>query len=206
MNSRYAATFTFALAAVLLSGCSGEPGNATSTAPPPSSSAGPQFGAPSVPAPLDATALEKDPCAAMNADQVTSLGAPFKNTAPQPDGATGPTCGWRFATDDGPSSVGGTVVTKDPSHSGLSGIYGQQKAGALTKFEPFTVAGYPGVIYDPASNSPAGLCTMTVGLRNDLTYVINVNLDSLKKPFADSCEVGKKVAGYVIQYLQKGGH
>ncbi|MFF0147079.1 uncharacterized protein DUF3558 [Amycolatopsis sulphurea] len=205
MTSRYAAAFTFALAAVLLSGCSGKPGNATPATQPPPTSSGTQFGAPSVSGPLDTTPLEKDPCAALNAGQVASLGAPFKSTFPQPDGATGPSCGWRFATDDGPSSVGGALATKDPGHSGISGVYGQQKMGGLTKFEPFTVDGYPGAVYDNASNPPPGFCVMAIGLREDLTYVITVNLDSLKHPFADSCAVGKKVAGYVIQYLQKGG-
>ncbi|MFD2469489.1 DUF3558 domain-containing protein [Amycolatopsis silviterrae] len=204
MPSRHAALLGLAAAAVLLSSCSTESGKAAPATAPPSTSTGPRFGAPPVPAPLDASPLEKNPCAAMSPDQVASLGAPFKNNDPKPDDYTGPSCNWEFATSPA-SSVGGTLATKDPGHGGISGIYSKKQSGGVTKFEPFTVNNYPGVIYDPASNSPAGLCTMVVGLRDDLGYVIDVSLDGLKNPFADSCEVGKKVAGYVVQYLQKGG-
>ncbi|UKD53595.1 DUF3558 domain-containing protein [Amycolatopsis sp. FU40] len=205
MTSRNAAVLSLAAAAVLLSSCSAEPGKAAPTTAPPSTSAGPRFGAPPVPVPLDASSLEKEPCAALTPDQVASLGAPFKGNDPKPDDATGPSCNWKFATTPA-SSVGGTLTTKDPGHGGISGIYSKKQFGGVTKFEPFTVNSYPGVVYDPADNSPAGLCTMVIGLRDDLGYVIDVSLDGLKNPFADSCELGKKVAGYVIQYLKKGGH
>ncbi|MBB4687809.1 hypothetical protein BJY18_005294 [Amycolatopsis jiangsuensis] len=142
----------------------------------------------------------------MTADQVTSLGAPFKSTDPKPDGPTGPTCTWRFDTQESPTGVTATVFTKDPSHGGISGLYGRQQSGGLTKFQPFTVDGYPGVFYDNADNPPPGLCALAVGLRDDLSYTMTVSLDGLKSPFADSCEVGKKVAGFVVSYLQKGGH
>ncbi|WP_081655371.1 DUF3558 domain-containing protein [Amycolatopsis orientalis] len=207
MHSRPAVALGLLASAIFLAGCSGESGSAspaTSAAPP--SSTGLPFGAPSVPAPLDPTALEKNPCAAMTADQVASLGAPLKGTVPQPDDPTGPSCGWRFATDEAPSSVSGTVFTKDPSHGGISGLYGQKQAGGVTQFEAFSANGYPGVVYNASSNPPPGSCALAVGLRDDLAYTISVSLDALKQPFADGCELGKKVAGYVIQYLQKGGH
>ncbi len=142
----------------------------------------------------------------MTPDQVATLGAPAKNSEPKPADPTGPACSWSFATDDGPSSTTGAVFTADPTHGGISGLYGKQQSGGLSKFQPFTVSGYPGVIYDAATNSSPGSCGLAVGLRDDLTYTISVDLDALKQPFADSCELGKKVAGFVVQYLQKGGH
>jgi uncharacterized protein DUF3558 len=190
--------------ATLMAGCSGQAGTAAPASP--ASSTGLRFGAPPVPAPLDPTPLETDPCAVMTPVQVASLGAPFKNTAPDPNDPTGPSCGWRFATNDGPSSVSGGVFTGDPTHGGISGLYGQQQIGGLTKFQPFTVNGYPGVVYDAATNTAPGGCAAAIGLRNDLTYTISVSLDALDHPFADGCELGKKVAGFVIRYLQNGGH
>jgi hypothetical protein len=142
----------------------------------------------------------------MTPTQVASLGAPLKNTESKPADPTGPACSWSFATEDGPSSTTGAVFTGDPSHGGISGLYGKQQTGGLTKFQPFTVNGYPGVIYDAASNSLPGSCGLAIGLRDDLTYTISVDLDALDRPFADGCELGKKVAGFVITYLQQGGH
>lgn len=142
----------------------------------------------------------------MTPAQVASLGAPLKNTVPKPDDPTGPSCGWRFVTPDAPASVSGAVFTGDPSHGGISGLYGQQQTGGLSKFQPFSVDGYPGVVYDAGTNTPAGGCAVAVGLRNDLSYTISVSLDALEHPFADGCELGKKVAGFVITYLQQGGH
>lgn len=206
-KSTMIAALSLLATAMLATSCSGDGGKAVpAPSPSPASSAGPKFGAPRVPAPLDPASLEKTPCAAMTADQVASLGAPLKSAVPKTDDPTGPVCNWNFATADGPSSTSGAVFTADPTHGGISGLYGKQQTGGLTKFEPFSVNGYPGVIYDAATNSMPGSCGLAVGLRDDLTYTISVDLDVLKKPFADSCEVGKKVAGYVIQYLQKGGH
>ncbi|HEY2061081.1 MAG TPA: DUF3558 domain-containing protein [Amycolatopsis sp.] len=190
--------------ATLVAGCSGQTGTAVPASP--ASSTGLRFGAPPVPAPLDPTPLETDPCAAMTPVQVASLGAPFKNEESKPADPLGPACSWSFATEDGRSSTTGAVFTGDPSHGGISGLYGRQQMGGLTKFQPFTANGYPGVIYDAASNTPPGSCPLAIGLRNDLTYTISVDLDGLDHPFADACELGKKVAGFVIQYLQKGGH
>jgi hypothetical protein len=141
----------------------------------------------------------------MTPAQVGSLGAPLKNTNPEPDDPTGPSCGWVFDTADHTSVVSAGVFTGDPSHGGISGVYGKQQTGGLTKFQPFTVMGYPGAIYDAASNSLPGSCGLAVGLRDDLSYTITVGLDN-SHPFTDACELGKKVAGFVVQYLQQGGH
>ena len=198
-------TFASALlvAGTLMAGGSGQSGTAS---PAPTRPTALRFGAPPVPAPLDPTPLETDPCAAMTPAQVDSLGAPFKDAESKPADILGPACSWSFATEDGRSSTTGAVFTGDPSHGGISGLYGRQQMGGLTKFQPFAANGYPGVIYDAASNTPPGSCPLAVGLRNDLTYTISVDLDGLDHPFADACELGKKVAGFVIQYLQNGGH
>jgi hypothetical protein len=191
--------------ATLIAGCSSTPGTATPAPSAPASSAGPRFGAPPVPAPLDPAPLEKAPCAAMTSTQVASLGAAYKNEESKPSDPLGPTCSWSFDTDDNASSVTGGVFTKDPSHGGISGLYGRQQTGGLTKFEPFSVNGFPGVVYDASNNPLLGSCALGVGLRNDLSYTITVGLDD-RSPFTDACELGKKVAGFVITYLQQGGH
>ena len=205
MPKPHTTTLALLAMATLAAGCSGTPGTAA-PASPPASSTGLRFGAPAVSAPLDPAALEKTPCAAMTSAQVTSLGAPYKGEEPKPNDSLGPACSWAFDTKEAGSFVTGAVFTGDSSHGGISGLYGRQQSGGLAKFQPFTVNGYPGVIYDAASNTPPGSCPLAIGLRDDLTYTISVDLDGLKQPFADACEVGKKVAGFVITYLQQGGH
>ncbi|MFF0144502.1 uncharacterized protein DUF3558 [Amycolatopsis sulphurea] len=205
MTSRYPVTVSLAAAAVVLAGCAGESGIAAPASPAPPTSTGLRFGAPAVPAPLNPASIEKAPCDAMTADQVASLGAPLKTARSKPADPTGPACSWIFDYEDVISAVTGAVFTADPTHGGISGLYGQKQFNGLTRFEPFSANGYPGVIYDAATNSPPGSCGLAVGLRDDLTYTISVDIDGLKHPFAEGCELGKKVAGYVIQYLQKGG-
>jgi hypothetical protein len=199
------ATFTLLAAGLLVSSCSSQAGNATPASPAPPSSSGLRFGAPPVPAPLDPAPLEKTPCAAMTEDQVAGLGAPPKSAQAKPTDPLGPSCTWRFATDeDGPSSTTGAVFTADPTRGGISGLYGKQQLGGTTRFEPFSANGYPGVIYNASTSPPPGSCALAVGIRDDLTYTISVDLDGLKHPFAEGCELGKKVAGFVVSYLQKG--
>jgi hypothetical protein len=185
----------------LLAGCSGNTAPGTPL-PATSTSAGkPDTGAPAVPRPLDTKSIEAAPCDAVTAAQVASLGSPQKSATSKPSEPLGPACTWRFATEH-PSSVTGTVFTAD--HSGVAGIYAKQQSGGFTDFRPFTTNGYPGAIYANSDHPLAGECALAVGVRDDLTYAISVSLDSANTPLGDPCEVGKKVAGFVLEHLQKG--
>lgn len=172
----------------------------TSTAP--SAPTLPSDGAPAVPKPLNAARIEADPCSPITAAQVASLGQPQKSATVNSD-ALGPGCSWRFASED-PSSFSGGLLTNDPQHSGISGIYSQHTRGSLTKFSAFSANGYPGAVYSDSTNPLPGECVAAVGVRDDLAYVISISLYSGTTPFTDPCELGKKVAGFVIEYLQKG--
>lgn len=177
-------------------------GTAAPSGPAPSSTPSlPSDGAPAVPKPLNSEAIEKAPCSAITADQIASLGAPQKSAEPKVADPGGPKCSWRFASEN-PSSVTGAVFTGDPNHSGISGLYYNHKSGGLAKFEPFTASGYPGAVYTNSSLTEE--CAAAVGIRDDLTYTISVSLDTATSPLGNPCDLGKKVAGFVIDYLKKG--
>lgn len=178
-----------------LTACTGgDPANGTPapTSSPPAST-GLQGGAPPVPSPLNPAAIEAAPCSAITPEQVASLGLPQKSTEPHTD--ENGSCTWRFATGGKPSSFSGSLV----KGVGLQSLYMRNQSGGLPLFEPFTASGYPAAVYYATANRPPGECALTAALRDDLGYTISVSVDP---PLGDGCELGKKVAGFVVEYLK----
>ncbi|MEC3978796.1 DUF3558 domain-containing protein [Amycolatopsis sp. H20-H5] len=195
-----AALLPLAALSVLFAGCSGKGATPTSTPSvspqPPTAS---KVNEHAVPQALETKSFEAAPCSAPSPEQVAGLGAPLKSATPRTD-PEGPGCSIRFATDN-PNSVVGTIFTSD--HSGMSGLYEKQQQGGFTDFKPFTVSGYPGAVFANVSTSDPAHCSLAVGLRDDLTYSVSVSLDSATTPLGDPCALGKKVAGFVVEYLKK---
>jgi hypothetical protein len=85
---------------------------------------------------------------------------------------------------------------------GLSSLYYQSTHSGLTTFKPVSpVEGYPAVVYSNGGESP-GVCTLAVGVRNDLTYTIITRLDTANPNRSDPCGTATKVAQLAIQQLK----
>jgi hypothetical protein len=199
MRNMKTATWAALLGASLLvlTACTGDntTGTPTPASPTPTSAALPD-GVPPVPAPLNPATIQAAPCSPITPEQVASLGMPQKDTEVHPDD-TG-ACSWGFVTGGKPASFSGSLLM----NIGLQGLYSRHQMGGLTKFEPFTTAGYPGVVYDTTTNTPPGGCALTVALQNNIGYTISVSLNSDNSPLGNGCELGKKVAGFVVEYLK----
>jgi hypothetical protein len=110
----------------------------------------------------------------------------------------GKNCVWVFA--DGSGNVGAGMVTKN--NDGLSGIYYQSTHGGLTTFKPVaSIEGYPAVVYANGGEGD-GVCTLAVGIRNDLVYTIIPRLRPQNPYLADPCGMATKIAQFAIQQLK----
>lgn len=186
------------VAAGVLSACSGG-GNAGSIPPATSGSSSAAASsssgqaAPSVPSPLPTDQLVANPCSALSADQVQTIGLTGTGTKRQDQG--GPSCGWQSATADE------NVVYISPltaNANGLSDIYADK--GQDKYFEPTTINGYPAV-YASITDRSSGDCQLWVGVTDQLA--VSVSDQILSGPnVSNPCPVVQRVATAMVQHLQ----
>ncbi|HEV7978554.1 DUF3558 domain-containing protein [Amycolatopsis sp.] len=176
-------------------------GNATvtpSATPGGTSDALPKNGAPAVKDPLvNTTSVETDPCSALTNAQLETFGGKIDRNRVD-ELSLGKNCVWVYTAQFGTIAAGMTVGNKE----GLSSLYYQSTHGGLTTFKPVSpVEGFPAVVYSNGGESP-GVCTLAVGVRNDLTYTIITRLDTANPNRSDPCGTATKVAQLAIQQLK----
>ncbi len=210
MLTRGLTTLTAGFATIaLFAGCSeqssGDPGPTLGSPAGESQSPGsglPDSGAPKVENPIDTARFEAKPCSVASRAQLKKAGYEFDDAEPRPGNSTGSECKWTFA-ESGQGIVAGTFVTL--GGRGLSDLYDQRDTSYRALFEEVpSVAGYPAVIYNTVDARPSGLCTVSVGVRDDLTYEIAASLISGHPNYADSCKVALEIAEIAVETMKKG--
>jgi uncharacterized protein DUF3558 len=199
----------FVVAAV--AGCTstsdGEPVPATSVESPASgplsSSPGtdqelPFAGAPKVDDPLDTNRFQKDPCQTLTAGQVRSLAmAPAGKL--RKDAPLGRSCTW--TNPDTGAEVEVHFLDEDPR--GLSAQYQTKDQYAYFDELP-PIEGHPAIAADVADDRSNGLCTVSVGVSDETTFIVPVRLSSENVGHKDPCQVATLVAGMALKTM-KGG-
>ncbi|MGH3515936.1 MAG: DUF3558 domain-containing protein, partial [Haloechinothrix sp.] len=177
------------LAAVsFLAGCSSETGGELgSSGEPPADSGLPHSGAPKVENPIDTAAFEADPCSAITEQQLAEERVNIDEVKPEPDNQVGPSCTWYSTFEWGQFS--GAVLTANSD--GLSTQYAQYQAGEWAYFEELSVAGYPAVVNSLTDNRKNGDCTLNVGVRDDLTYILTLSLGTENPYRTKPCELAE---------------
>jgi uncharacterized protein DUF3558 len=169
------------------------PGSTSSTAVTPL----PFAGAPAVVNPLDASKFLDDPCLALTSVQITQLnvGAGKKSKA-----YLGMACDW--ANPDTGGSVNLQFLAR--FREGLSAVYRANDEDKYATFNPIDdLAGFPAVIAEPSSE-PNDMCTMYIGVSDDLAMQLAVVESRDKVGQVDPCEVAKAVAPLVLQTMKAG--
>ncbi|WP_132876612.1 DUF3558 domain-containing protein [Tamaricihabitans halophyticus] len=201
-----ASLFVLAVASLTLVGCSTEePGTAEPASPqsngsspsPSSNDDGglPGHGAPAVEEPLDVSKFEQDPCAALTPNQLNDLNLPEQGEVDK-DSTAGPTCSWANVETSGLASI--ILVTA--GGRGLTGVYDANSRGRYNVFEPVgDIEGHPAVIY--ATRAVSRSCTVSVGLRDDLSMDVGVRTSSSNQS-GDACETVQGIAGYMLQTMK----
>lgn len=159
-------------------------------------------GAPRVEHPLDATPFLAQPCAVLTATQLSTFGItkPGKpeTTGPLAEKA-GPMCTWR---NDVEPSFGFDVGFLTGNKNGLADTYRGGEEAFPGYFEPTTVDGYPAVFNDVVEHRDQGVCNLTVGISDTLTFRTSPTSTALGR---QTCDEAVKVARAVIATLKAGG-
>lgn len=191
----------------VLAACSDEPGtpNRTGEQPTETSQRGgnlPHSGAPKVANPItDTSAWESDPCGVISDQQFATIGIKIREAVPDPEAPVGPTCDW--LTDSGASSFSGAFATINKE--GLSTVYASNQAGKFGKFEVLEmIDGHPAVIAMERDETNEGVCSLAVGVRDDLDYGIVTTFDSDTPEAKDPCGTAQEIAALAVQTM-KGG-
>lgn len=186
--------------AVAVAGCStAEDGRPTaapgagSGRPSAQPSADQTYGAPRVPNPLDASRFLTRPCDVLTQPQMRTFGI-SRPGRPTTTGAiaenAGPFCTWT-ADSEANSTVGVGLVTGNMH--GLSDLY--RGRSGFKYFEETTVEGYPAVFNDSVDGRAQGVCQITVGISNALTFRAT---EQGGRKGQGSCDRAKQVASAVI--------
>lgn len=155
----------------------------------------PQNGAPAVENPLDVGTLENDSCASITDKQAKQFSGEFVGAEMDDKGY----CTWTYDKDPFHLGfIGGKLGLDD--NNGLSAYYQGEQAA---KSDPVdSVDGYPAVQYD-LDLETEGNCVIVVGVRDDLTYRVLVELESEHPSYDDPCEVAREFAGVVVDNLKE---
>ncbi|WP_176968886.1 DUF3558 domain-containing protein [Amycolatopsis xylanica] len=180
---------------LVLSGCSKTtPGNAA-TVPP--SSPGTSASDPAVPQvsdPLEVSKFEQDPCKALTADQARELAS--LATTNVTSGTAGPICGWR----DGDRNE---IAFGFVHANGLADSYRNHQPDDPGYFVPVpSVAGYPGVFASISDGRPDGVCTLAVGVRNDVVMTVTSLMNSSSPYRKDPCPLVQRAAEAAIATIK----
>ncbi|WP_255638590.1 DUF3558 family protein [Amycolatopsis sp. DSM 110486] len=89
-------------------------------------------------------------------------------------------------------------------HDGLSAVYANTKPRASLWKELPTIQGFPAVS-DVAVGAEAekDFCEVSVGIRDDLTVDVSLNLGSTKVGKAAPCDVGAQIADLLVTNLRR---
>ncbi|MFD2459042.1 DUF3558 domain-containing protein [Amycolatopsis samaneae] len=195
---RLAAAAVAAIGLLAASACGGGTGGAGGTAQPPAgagSSAPADSGGsgPKVPSPLPAKDLIADPCGVLNATEAEQVGLKYPG-----EKSTGALNGCRWTSSGSNLNFVNNTPIEQNKH-GISDIYAQKAKQAY--FEPTTINGYPAVFAATEDSRSNGVCTLWVGVTDQLAVSVlpNISMGSNKK---DPCGIAKKFATAMIGHLQ----
>jgi|GEM_PF-2369339 len=157
----------------------------------------PKNGAPPVEDPLDASTLKDDLCSAMTDEQAQKFPGKFVGTE-MDEGF----CSWPY--NKGSFRVGSVSGRLNPNNPhGLSKYYGEMNKEDSKSSPMDPVHGYPTVRFD-LGLTPEDNCSIIVGLRDDLTYDVLVQLYEEHPSYGEPCQVARKFAGIVVDNLKEG--
>ncbi|MFD2471390.1 DUF3558 domain-containing protein [Amycolatopsis silviterrae] len=193
---RLAAAAVATIGLLAASACGGETGGTGGTTQPPAGSSAPADGGgsgPKVPSPLPTKDLIANPCSVLNAAEAEQVGLKYPG-----EKSTGVLNGCRWTSSGSNQNfVNNTPI--EENKRGISDIYDQKAKQAY--FEPTTVNGYPAVFAGTEDSRANGICTLWVGVTDQLAVSVlpNISMGSNKK---DPCSIAKKFATAMIGHLQ----
>jgi hypothetical protein len=158
----------------------------------------PNYGAPNVEDPLEITEFVREPCRALTAEQTTELNLPTTGTAGT--NALGQVCEWENSETRGRV----TIDIREKNAAGLSALYAANDNGEYGFFEELApIEGYPAVAYDISDKRPSGMCAVSVGVANDLSFAVGLRLSPNNVGAKDPCETAASVADMMMKTMKE---
>jgi hypothetical protein len=181
----------------------GAGGTSTGSAPPSSSASNgdlPSDGAPKVRNPLDTSRYQQNPCQMLMSEHLQQLNLPTQGKPGQ--GPLGLECDW--LNQETGASAGIEWADKNPR--GLSSTYAARKSGRYAYFiELGEIEGYPAVAADLSDARDTGTCVLTVGVSDQLIFLVSVQLSLRNIEKKDPCKDGAvAVAAMMLQTMKAG--
>ncbi len=148
--------------------------------------------------PLDASRFLADPCAVLTSAQLArfQVSRPGKpDTESEIAKRVGPLCSWRADTEDA-GSIG--VTWQVGNKNGLADLY--RIRDRYEYFNPTTVDGYPAVFKDSSDYRAEGVCKVSVGVSDSLTFTADEHgaLDA-----QGACDRVVRIAAAVLTTLKE---
>lgn len=157
----------------------------------------PHHGAPKVAHPLNPEPFAHEPCRLLTSAQANQLGVRLPGVLRE--GVSGPDCTWGNEETGATLGVQPDLVTGD----GLSRAY--LKRDELKYFiEIPSIEGYPGVAASYIDGRSTGLCTIWVGITDDVMFQVQGGVSTRKQGSADACQATTIAAGMIVTTI-KGG-
>ncbi|GAA5105358.1 DUF3558 domain-containing protein [Haloechinothrix salitolerans] len=164
----------------------------------------PHSGAPAVAQPINTKKWESDPCSVISAKQFSSIGFDDVDAEPNPHVEAGPTCDW-YPSNATLAGFSGAFITGDPPTEGLSRLYERRELGDYKVWQELRpIAGHPAIRAEYKDESDRGICGITVGVRNDLAYGVEVT-DEDKEITNDPCAFAQKIANLAVKTMKGEG-
>ncbi|MBC6449104.1 DUF3558 domain-containing protein [Actinokineospora xionganensis] len=195
-----------------ISGCaSPEPGTPIASNPPSETSSAtakptkstdpapdlPSHGAPKVKSPLKTDKFEADPCAVFTDEQLGKYGV---GTGTADSDKLGKSCTWK--TEDS-----GTILLAWDNlfGRGISRIYQGQENGKYAFFDVLPdIEGFPAVSYGARDNRPMGICSVSIGVSDQVSLMVTLAQSTSKQGTAHPCEVAARVAADAVTSMKAG--
>ena len=150
--------------------------------------------------PLNTDRFQHEPCQALTPNQLQQL-----NVGPEGKAETnalGDTCLWRNPD----SNALLLLQTNYKDGRGLSGTY---KANQNNLYEFFDVVpevgGFPAVTYDRVDGRKTGSCSLAVGVADNASFDVGLNLSFANVGKKDPCQAVQDVTAMMLETMKAGG-
>jgi hypothetical protein len=157
----------------------------------------PHHDAPKVDSPLKADKFVADPCSVFTPEQLREYRV---GTGKPNSDKLGKTCTWK--TED---SGGVDIGWDDLYGQGLSRVYHEKSNGKYAFFDVLPdIEGLPAVSYDQLDNRKMGICTVSVGVSDQVSLMVSIGLSTAKRGTVHPCEVAATVAADAVKSMKAG--
>lgn len=148
--------------------------------------------------PLKADKFQSDPCSVFTPEQLREYGVgPGAVTTDE----AGKVCSWE-TNDEGGIDLG----WDDLIGTGLSRVYKGHKNGKYAFFDVLPdIEGLPAVSYDQKDQRKQGICTVSVGVSDQLSFMVSIAQSASKQGTRPPCEVAATVAADAVRSMKAGG-